>query len=89
MLPEQQPAQLPGPHSGAAWQVRSFGSPWATHCRPVAVQFVHACPCLPQAIESLPATQTLPLQQPPQFAGLQVGVPWHWPPAPLGEGPQV
>ena len=68
--------------------MRSFGSPGPTHVFPVAVQLVHAPPCLPQAIESLPATQVFPLQQPPQFCGPHVGVPWHEPP-PLGLNAQT
>jgi hypothetical protein len=49
---------------------------------PAAVQLAHAEPCLPHAVESLPVTQVVPSQQPPQFCGPHVGVPWQRPPPP-------
>jgi hypothetical protein len=82
LLPTQQPGQVAALHVAGTWHVRSLGCPWGTQVRPLAVQLAHAEPCLPHAVESLPATQMLPLQQPPQFAGLHDGVPWHAPPPP-------
>ena len=75
LLPTQQPPQFAALQSAGVWQVRSFGCPCGTHAFPVTVQFEHAAPCLPHAAESLPATHSVPSQHPPQFAGLQVGVP--------------
>jgi hypothetical protein len=76
--PRQQPKQLPGPQAG-------FGS----HFRVVALHWVfaghavHARPPPPQAVSSAPGRQALPLQQPVgQLAGVQVGVPVHFPPSP-------
>ena len=89
LLPAQQPGQLLGPHSTVAWQVRSLDCPWGTQTRARALQSAHAWPCLPHAMESLPATQVVPSQQPPQFWGPQVGVPSQRPPAPFGDGAQV
>jgi hypothetical protein len=81
-LPTQQPAQLPALHVTGVWHVRSFGWPCGMHCLPVAAQFVHAWPCLPHAVASLPMTHFVPSQQPPQFCGPHVGVPSQRPPPP-------
>jgi hypothetical protein len=65
--------------------VRSFGWPSATHVWPFAAQLLQAAPPFPHAVESPPEVQVVPLQQPPQFAGPHVGVPWQVPP-PFGTG---
>jgi hypothetical protein len=82
LLPTQQPGQLAALQVTGTWHVRSSGCPVGTHVRPVAVQFEHACPCLPHAFESLPVTHVLPSQQPPQLPGPHTGVPSHRPPPP-------
>src|SRR4051812_24146730 len=56
LLPTQQPGQFAALHVTGVWHVRSLGWPIATHTLPVAWQFAHASPCLPHAVESLPAT---------------------------------
>ena len=67
MLPEQQPAQLPGPQT-AAWHV----PPWQT--LPVPAQLLHWMPARPHAVSWLPVAQmSAPMQQPAQLAGLQLG----------------
>jgi hypothetical protein len=62
--------------------VRSFGWPGGTQVRPVAEQFVHAAPCLPHAVPSVPGTQVFPTQQPAQLPGPHEGVPRQRPPPP-------
>jgi hypothetical protein len=85
VLPTQQPAQLPGPHVTGGWHVRSFGWPVGTQMSPIEMQFLQAAPALPHAMLSAPPLHTVPLQQPPQFAGPHVGLPWQVPP-PILEG---
>jgi len=77
LLPTQQPGHVAALHVTGVWHVRS-----PPQTRPVDVQFVHAWPCLPHAVASLPTTHVLPWQQPPQLAGLHVGVPMQTPPPP-------
>jgi hypothetical protein len=77
LLPTQHPGQLPALHVTGVWQVRSFGWPGGIHVLPVAAQFVHCPPCLPQATESVPVTHVVPSQHPPQFFGPHVGMPAH------------
>jgi hypothetical protein len=87
LLPTQQPGQFPALQVTGVWHERSLGWPCGAQMRPVAVQLAQAFPCRPHALESLPATHVVPLQQPPQFAGPHVGVPWQAPPPlPPGEG---
>jgi hypothetical protein len=82
VLPEQQPGQFFGPHVTGVWQVRSFGWPRGAQTLPVAAQSAQAWPPFPQAVASPPVTHVVPSQQPPQFAGPHVGVPWQAPPPP-------
>jgi len=77
LLPTQQPGQFAGPQVTGVWQVRS-----PAQMRPVVVQLVHAAPWRPHAVASLPVTHVVPWQQPPQFWGPHVGVPWQVPPPP-------
>lgn len=79
LLPAQQPGQF------AALQVTGVSQTRVVplHVWPVAVQLRHAAPRVPHAVESAPVTQVLPLQQPLQLAGPQVGVPTQRPPLPL------
>jgi hypothetical protein len=82
VLPRQQPLQFAGPHVIAGWHVRSFGWPLGTQTSPIALQLAHGCPPLPHAVLSVPPAHVWPTQQPPQFAGPQLAVPWQTPPPP-------
>ena len=87
--PTQQPGHVAALQVTGALHVPALGWPGGMHVLPVAPQLVHCAPWVPHALASVPVTQTVPLQQPPQFSGPHFGVPWHCPPALSGNGVQL